>query len=89
MSQGVFQTHIFWGLIYPGTIVLTDNCTTAIRPAAKDALSGIFRSLADFGEVGESCSFYKFLQTPEKHGNLVSFIKSCRLRRGIKNLILF
>ncbi len=40
---------------FPGTIVLPDNCTTAIRPAAKDALPVILLSLADFGAVLTKC----------------------------------
>ena len=37
------------GFIIPGTLVLSDKRTAAIRPPAKDALSGIHLSLADFG----------------------------------------
>ena len=43
------QTLFQGAFIFPGTIVCPDNCTTAIRPAAKDALSGTLLSLADFG----------------------------------------
>ena len=42
---GRLSDAIHWDYYQPGTNVLTDNCTTAIRPAAKDALSGILRVL--------------------------------------------
>ncbi len=41
VSLGVFQTRFCVGVTLPGTIVWSDNGTTAIRPSAKDALSGI------------------------------------------------
>ncbi len=48
-SQGVLTDSFSkWDFIFPGTIVWSDNCTTAIRPPAKDALPGIRFSLADF-----------------------------------------
>ncbi len=37
------------GLHYSGHNCLSDNCTAAIRPPAKDALAGILLSLTDFG----------------------------------------
>ena len=86
---GRLSDAIHWDYYQPGTIVLTDNCTAAIRPAAKDALSGIFRSLADFGEAWESCFFYKVLQTSEGYRKSNSFMKFFRLRRSGEILFLF
>ena len=56
VSQGVLTDSFSkWDFIFPGTIVWSDNCTTAIRPPAKNALSGIRLSLADFGAVWTKC----------------------------------
>ena len=51
---GRLSDAYFLGLIYPGTIVLTDNCTTAIRPAARDALSGMSSVLQASERSGQS-----------------------------------
>ena len=100
---GRLSDAIHWDYYQPGTNVLTDNCTTAIRPAAKDALSGILRVLQNLQNrkiqlynilifnhsLFESIDKNGVLQHPQGYRKSNPFLKSCRLRRGIENLILF